>query len=157
VDLTYVDNVVHALLLALDAPAERVIGKTYTITNGESVALWDVIRLVLRRLGIDDGLRREPLPLVLAAATLMEATATLTGREPRLTRYAALILARTQTYNIEAARRDLGYAPLVTVEEGLERTLRAFEMKAAGGVAPALRRRTSPANHPGPVKPTTPL
>jgi nucleoside-diphosphate-sugar epimerase len=126
VDLTYVDNVVHALLLALQAPAARVHGRTYTITNGEHPLLWDVICNVLRSLGICKRLRSVPLPIALTGAALLEASATLTGREPRLTRYTALILARTQTYDISAAERDLGYVPPVPLAEGIARTIAAL-------------------------------
>jgi len=125
VDLTYVDNVVHALLLALDAHA--AIGKIYTITNNEHIPLWDVIRQVLRQLALPTNLRQIALPVALAAATFMEARAWATGQEPLLTRYSAAILARTQTYNITAARRDLGYAPQVSVAEGIERTVAALK------------------------------
>jgi len=56
----------------------------------------------------------------------MEWRAALTRREPLLTRYSVLILARTQTYDITAARRDLGYTPVVSVADGIERTISAF-------------------------------
>jgi nucleoside-diphosphate-sugar epimerase len=121
VDLTYVENVADALVLALDAKAAT--GKTYMITNDEHILLWDVIRSVLRRLGIPANLRQVPLAVALVAAGLMECRAALTGREPLLTRYTAAILGRTQTYDISAARRDLGYVPRVPVAAGIERTL----------------------------------
>ena len=121
VDLTYVGNVVQALLLALDAP--RALGNTYTITNDEHVALWELIRTVLRRLGIPADLRRVPVAPALAIARLMEARARITGREPLLTCYSVAVLARTQTYDIMAARRDLGYVPSISVAEGIVRTL----------------------------------
>jgi nucleoside-diphosphate-sugar epimerase len=121
VDLTYVDNVVHALLLALAAPA--AVGLTYTITNDEHPPLWDVIRQVLQHQGLSTKLPRIPLDVALLAAAIMEARAAITGREPLLTRYSAAILARTQTYTISAAQRDLGYAPQVSVAEGIARTL----------------------------------
>ncbi|HEY0734608.1 MAG TPA: NAD-dependent epimerase/dehydratase family protein [Herpetosiphonaceae bacterium] len=124
VDLTYVDNVVHALLLALDAPT--AVGRTYTITNGEHPLLWDVIRQVLQHQGLSTQLRRVSLNVALLAAAIMEARAALTGCEPLLTRYSAAILARTQTYTISAAQRDLGYAPQVSVAEGIARTLAAL-------------------------------
>ena len=129
VDLTFVDNVVHAIVLALDAPCAA--GHTYTITNGEHVPLWDVVRRVLVHHGLPSGLRRVPLGLVMAAAALMEARARFDGREPALTRYSALVLARTQTYDISAARRDLGYEPTVGVDDGLQRTLSAMVPRRA--------------------------
>jgi len=127
VDLTYVDNVAHALLLALDAPAAS--GHTYTITNDEHPRLWDVITAVLRGLDLPADLRAVPLPAALAAATLMEARAHLTGQEPLLTRYSVAILARTQTYDIAAARRDLGYTPRITLDEGIARTIAALKSR----------------------------
>lgn len=124
VDLTYVDNVVQALLIALSTPA--AVGRTYTITNGEHVPLWQVIRTVLQHQGLSTKLWRVPLNVALLAAMIMEARAAITGREPLLTRYSAAILARTQTYSISAAQRDLNYAPQVSVAEGIARTLAAL-------------------------------
>ena len=121
VDLTYVENVAHAILLALDARA--AVGRTYFITNDEHVRLWPVIRRLLQSLHLPHQLKPLPLSLALAAAALMEAGSRVTGREPPLTRYGVGVLARTQTYNIAAARRDLGYAPVVSVEFGINATL----------------------------------
>lgn len=124
VDLTYVENVADALVLALNAGA--AMGRTYTITNGEHANLWATIREVLQRLGLPTNLRRVSLPVAQAAAALMEARAVLTGREPLLTRYSAAILGRTQTYDISAARRDLDYLPRLSLHEGIERTLESL-------------------------------
>ena len=112
----------HALTLALQAPT--AIGRTYHITNDEHLLLWDVIRYVLSRLGLRLRRRSLPLPLVRLAAALMETQARFSGRDPLLTRYTAGILACTQTYDIRAARQDLGYRPLVSVAAGIEETLR---------------------------------
>lgn len=124
VDLTYADNVVHGLLLA--GRSSSATGRTYTLTNDESPRLWEVIATVLARLGIPPIRRIVPVPVALTAARLMEAAAQVTGKEPLLTRYSVLILARTQTYDISAARRDLGYSPVVSLEEGMERTIAAL-------------------------------
>jgi 2-alkyl-3-oxoalkanoate reductase len=124
VNLTYVDNVVQGILLAGHSPA--AVGRTYTLTNGESPRLWEVITTVLSRLNIPPIRRTVPVPAALTVAGVMEAAARVTGKEPLLTRYSVLILARTQTYDISAARRDLGYSPIVSLAEGIERTSAAF-------------------------------
>lgn len=124
VDLTYVDNVVHSLLCALEN--DTALGKTFHITNDEHPRLWDVIRALLADLHLPAPRMALPLPVALAAAAGMEAAARLTGREPLLTRYAVEILACTQTYDISAARRDLGYAPVVPLADGIARTLAAL-------------------------------
>ena len=42
-------------------------------------------------------------------------------REPLMTRFAASQLSHSQWFDISAARRDLGYSPMVTIDEGMER------------------------------------
>jgi nucleoside-diphosphate-sugar epimerase len=142
VDLTYVDNVVYAIILSITAPAA---GRTYFITNGEHVVLWDLIRHLLDRLGLNSNLCRIPLPAALAAASLMEARATLTGKEPLLTRYTVAVLAREQTYTIAAAQRDLGYYPIVSIAEGVRRTVADLEesgFRTQNSEGSAVRTRT---------------
>jgi len=51
------------------------------------------------------------------------------GDEPPLTRFVVLNLTRTNWFDISAARRDLGYQPRVTLEQGLE------QLRATGAPA----------------------
>jgi nucleoside-diphosphate-sugar epimerase len=123
VDLTHVSDVVQALMLAVQRLVPDTAFPVYTVTSGEHVPLWEAIRAVLRKLGISDKLPKLPLPVALTMAGMMEKLSLFTGREPHLTRYSALILACTQTYNIERAKQDLGYLPRVGWQEGLETAL----------------------------------
>lgn len=125
-DVTYVDNVVHALLLALYA--QNVCGKTYIITNDEHVVLWNALRVILQRLKLPESLRTMPLPFALMLASAMERKASWMGTNPMLTRYMATMLACTQTYDISAARKDLCYEPVVSVSEGIDRTLDSLKL-----------------------------
>ncbi|GLV53735.1 3-beta hydroxysteroid dehydrogenase [Dictyobacter sp. S3.2.2.5] len=125
-DVTYVDNVVHALLLALYA--QNICGKTYIITNDEHIVLWNALRVILQRLKLSESLHTLPLPFALMAASAMERRASWIGNTPMLTRYTATMLACTQTYDISAARKDLSYEPVVSVSEGIDRTLDSLKL-----------------------------
>jgi nucleoside-diphosphate-sugar epimerase len=121
-DLTYVENVVDALLLCADAP-EVLLGRKYNITNGEPLPLWGLIRRVCDALGYEFPRRSISYPLALGLATALEVVSTLLPGhpEPLLTRYMVGILAKSTTLDISAARRDLGYLPRIPVEEGFQR------------------------------------
>lgn len=123
VDLTYVDNVVDALVVARNAGHVRGV---FTITNDEHPGLWPSIRRVVEGLGLPGPRRRIPVRAAMAWARALEVVATASGREPLLTRYSVAILSTGQTYDVTRARVELGYSPAVTVEEGLERTIAAF-------------------------------
>ncbi|MBV7327063.1 NAD-dependent epimerase/dehydratase family protein [Chloroflexi bacterium TSY] len=125
VDLTYVDNVVQALRLCLDIRA--AIGRTYFVTNDEHILLWKVIRELLQQVGLSPNLPTIPTPVAQTIALFMEKWATITHRTPLLTRYSIAVLTCTQTYDISAARTDLGYTPHISVEEGIKRTIEALD------------------------------
>jgi nucleoside-diphosphate-sugar epimerase len=126
IDLTYVDNVAHAVVLAVKSPRSQQV---YHVTNEEHVPLWPLINRVLAHFGVPSPRWRVPLWLALQVGRLSEWRATLLGGEPRLTRYTAALLGTTQTYDIAALKRDLGYRALVSVDEGVQRTLQSWSEK----------------------------
>ena len=84
VDLTHVDNVVHAIRLAMER--RGVQGRVFLITNDEHPSLWQVVRRVCRELGHNDQFGSMPYTVALTAATMMETRASILGGEPMLTR-----------------------------------------------------------------------
>lgn len=131
-DLTYVDNVVEALLLARHAP--EAAGRTYFVTNDEHVRLWDLIAEVLNGLGLAPPKRRMPLGAALAFASALETLHRALPQlgEPPLTRYTVALLGCHQTLNIAAARRDLGYSPTVGMAAAVAHTISWFRRGAHG-------------------------
>ncbi|RXK54352.1 NAD-dependent epimerase/dehydratase family protein [Oleiharenicola lentus] len=132
VDITHITNVVDAHLLAEGAlvqPDHPARGRAYFITNGEPVVLWDWINEVLRGVGIPEITRRVPLPVAYAAGGLLEAVWRL-GRkpgEPPMTRFVAKEMATDHWFKIDAARRDLGYHPLVNVSQGTKELVKHYK------------------------------
>ncbi len=123
VDMVHVDNAVDAHLLAeralVDATSPAA-GRAYFITNGEPVVLWEWINRLLETLGERPVTRRLGLGLALPLGAACEGLWRVLrrGGEPPLTRFVASELARDHWFSIAAARRDLGYAPRVSMAEG---------------------------------------
>jgi len=139
-DYTYVSNLTDAVLLADEALAKDGLnsiaaGQAYFITNGEPMPFWDFIRKVAARLGFPPVKYRAPKTLVYMIATVMEGIDTLKGgtlnAEDGLTRFAIRYMCTHHYFSIEKARRDLGYNPSVTVDEGIERTCQHLEATGA--------------------------
>lgn len=128
IDLTYVDNVVEAIHLALEAP-EKFEGHIYNVTNDEPLPLYDTFRYVLSRLDYKVRERRLPLPIAWKLATGLESlhsTFRILG-EPTLTRYSTSVLGVSRILSVEAIKRDLGYRPVVPIREGLDRFIESLK------------------------------
>ncbi len=122
VDLTYVENAVDALLLCETAP-ESCLGRKYHITNGEPVLLIDVLRRLFEKLGLPLRIKPVSYRTAFYAAWAMEGIARCLPwmKEPPFTRYTVSVLGKSQTLNIDRARRELGYSPRISVSEGVDR------------------------------------
>ena len=125
IDTIYVDNAAEAHLLAAErlAPGSPIAGKAYFISQGEPIETWDMINRLLAAAGAPPVQRTVPAGLALALAWCFETAHKLarSQREPRLTRFVVKELGSSHWFDISAARRDLGYAPAVSIEEGLRR------------------------------------
>jgi nucleoside-diphosphate-sugar epimerase/glyoxylase-like metal-dependent hydrolase (beta-lactamase superfamily II) len=128
IDMTHIDNLVAALLLA----ARRgEAGTICTITNDEPIQLWPLLKQVLSELGICAQLRTVPRSLALMAASVLEWQHRFFNRsgEPLMTRYAAGLLSRTQTFDLASARTALGYEPVVGMQHAVRSTLATMKSK----------------------------
>jgi len=123
VDVLYIDNAVHAHVLAAEKLKEHpfLSGRIYFISQGEPINLWGMINRILEAGGKRPLKRSIPTSAAYAVGACMEAGYRLFGveREPRLTRFVVRELSTSHWFDISAARRDLGYVPKVSIEEGL--------------------------------------
>ncbi|EJT73430.1 hypothetical protein GGTG_10268 [Gaeumannomyces tritici R3-111a-1] len=135
-DFTYVGNVAHAHLLAARAllithesataplEHERVDGEVFLVTNDSPLYFWDFARMVWKAAGSPHGVDRVwvlPREVGLALGWLSEMGCWLVGRAPTLNRQRIIYSCMTRYYNIDKAKRRLGYKPLVSLEEGVRR------------------------------------
>lgn len=122
IDMTYAENVVYAMWLATTKD-DLQSGLTFNITNDEPEQVAIVLeKLFVRDLGQKMEVRDVPYLALALAAQGLECVSKLTGKEPRLTRYSIGVLAYDMTLSLARARAALGYAPIVTLDEGIRRT-----------------------------------
>jgi len=137
IDTTYIDNAADAHLLAAEGlmPGSPIAGRAYFISNGEPRPLWDIVNAILAAADLPPVTRRVPLGVARAAAACMEAACSMLRirSEPRLTRFLVEELTTAHWFNISAARRDLGYEPRVSIDEGLRRLAEWLQTQARGG------------------------
>jgi len=122
VDLTYAENVVHAMWLATIGQGFES-GTAFNITNHEPTTVADVLEgLFARQLGRPFSVRNVPYFVLDTAARALEGVAWVTGKEPLLTRYSVGALAFDMTLDTTRAQTLLGYQPVVRMAEGISRT-----------------------------------
>lgn len=131
VDTVYVDNAARAHLQAADQlyPGSSVAGKSYFISNGEPLPLWDMVNRILAAADIPPVTRSIPPKLAFAVGCICEGLWSLfrLSGEPPMTRFVAHELASAHWFDISAARRDFGYNPEVSIDEGLLRLRRSLQ------------------------------
>ena len=130
VDSVYIDNAAAAHILAADKVTFQAAcaGKPYFISNDEPMPVFDLINKILAACGVPPVTRSIPVPLAVMAGWMMETIYRVLSitEEPPMTRFVAHQLATSHWFDISAARRDLGYVPLVTIDEGLDRLKQSF-------------------------------
>ncbi|MBC8284249.1 MAG: NAD-dependent epimerase/dehydratase family protein [Nitrospinae bacterium] len=128
VDMIYIDNAVSAHLKAALAPNANVAGKAYFVSDDEPVILWNWINELLNRLRIPEVSRNISYSNALRLGTILEGVYGFLGikKEPPMTRFLASQLATSHYFNISRAKKDFGYQPLVTQEEGINRLIHSL-------------------------------
>ncbi len=135
IDTVYIDNAADAHLLAADRLETRApcAGKAYFISNGEPLPLAEITNGILEAAGLPPVTRQIPAALAYGLGALAEFIYSLLRirNEPPMTRFLARQLSTAHWFEIGAARRDLGYEPVVSIGEGLRRLRALWEDQAS--------------------------
>ncbi|KAJ4295703.1 erg26, C-3 sterol dehydrogenase [Collariella sp. IMI 366227] len=140
-DFTYAENVAHGHLLAARAllvtyasktiplDTERVDGEAFIITNDSPVYFWDFARAVWAAAGSPDGADRAWVlsrDVGMALGYLSEWFFWAIRKPPTFNRQRIIYSCMTRYYDISKAKRRLGYAPLVPLDEAVKRSVKWF-------------------------------
>lgn len=129
VDLTYVDNVAYAAMLACCNANELDHGEIFNISNGEPMPIEATLKLLFGSLKLTVSICTLPYPLL---CPFLMANEWVRCRlpsypEPNLTNYSAGLFHYHQTLDISKAQRLLGYQPRLTIKQGIEQYAKWFK------------------------------
>ncbi|MCD4653636.1 NAD-dependent epimerase/dehydratase family protein [bacterium] len=131
IDSVYIDNAADAHVLALEQlePSADCAGKAYFITNGEPVPTWQLVNRILDCAGIKPVDKTISTAMAMKMAYIFETVYRLfkSEKEPRLTRFVVRELSTSHWFDISAAKKDLGYFPKISLDEGFVRLREGLE------------------------------
>ena len=125
IDIIFVENAALGHIQAAEALTSEkspVNGQAYFLSQGEPVNCWDWINEVLAMKGLPKVKRSISFSAAWALGLALEGVykcCWLQG-EPVMTRFLAAQLAVTHYLSIAKARRDFGFAPKISMAEGMK-------------------------------------
>jgi nucleoside-diphosphate-sugar epimerase len=123
----YIDDLVQGFLLALEK--EQAVGEAFLICGPSYVSQRELAALIARHTGGRVLPFRIPAQPIQWLGDLVEAACVPLRIEPPLHRRRVDFWTKSRAFTIEKARRVLGYAPQVELDQGIARTA-AFYRRA---------------------------
>lgn len=136
-DHIHVDNLAEAVTLSLSRGRD---GAIYYVTDGHPMPIRDFFTALMATQGVDvSGSRSIPVAVAAPIAAMLDAGARLLRRPtaPALNNWLITIMGRDRSYDISAARTDLGYRPRVGFDAGMLEMVRSASTGPAAEPSPA--------------------
>jgi nucleoside-diphosphate-sugar epimerase len=109
IEISDVRDVARAFIAA--ARSEKACGHAINISGGQPRPVREIALAACGALGVPCRIRSVPVGLLMVAAGLLEALGRIVDREPPVTRYSAMTLAWSQTFDLSGAADLLHWRP----------------------------------------------
>ncbi|HUV67637.1 MAG TPA: NAD-dependent epimerase/dehydratase family protein [Sedimentisphaerales bacterium] len=118
----YVSDIVQGLLLAGDN--DRAVGQAYNIANDQLFTQEQLWRAIAEAVGAKPPRIHVPYAALYPVSAIIERAAILARypRQPLITRVGVNVFGTENRHAIDKARAELGYAPRVSLSEGVRLT-----------------------------------
>jgi len=126
-NVVYAGNVAEACILAADNP--KAVGQAYNCSNDGELTQRQYFNMIAEAIGAKPVTKCVPYKTAYTAAFVLECIGHLLRlkKPPLITRYAVWLMGRDTFFSAEKARKELGWKPTVSYEEGIPATIRWFE------------------------------
>lgn len=122
--MVYIDDLTEGFRLAAESPAAA--GRTYILTGDEAPTLNELVHEIAGVAQVKSPPFRLPVWPFWLAGALCEAVCVPLGIEPPVYRRRVKFFTSNRWFDTSRARAELGFAPKVSLREGLRRTLDSY-------------------------------
>ena len=126
--LTYIDDLVAGFRLCGTVPGAA--GRTYILAGAEVTTLNELVAIVAEVAQVAPPTLHLPVWPFWIAGALCEAVCAPLGLEPPIYRRRVDFFTKSRAFDISRARAELGYAPQVSLRDGIARTLAWYRAHA---------------------------
>jgi nucleoside-diphosphate-sugar epimerase len=117
--LVYVTDVVQGLLLCADR--DCALGQAYNISNDQPLTQEEFLGAIAEELGVAPARLHIPFRAAYGIAFAAEQAAKIMHSDhPLVTRHGVILYGGENRHSIDKARSELGYAPRVSIREGVK-------------------------------------
>lgn len=121
VDSCYIDNAALAHILAADCLRTNSVcaGKAYFISNDEPLIMSDLINKILAAANLPAVTKTINEDLAYYLGVIFESIYSVLNvkQEPVMTRFVAKQLSTAHWFDLTAAKQDIAYTPIVSIDE----------------------------------------
>ena len=123
-NLTYAGNEAEGCILA--ATKDCALGQNYNLSCDGVITQSEYFNKIAECIGAKPVTKKVPYAIAYQAAFWMEFFGHLFGKKtpPLVTRYSVWLIGRQCFFSEEKARRELGWKPTVSYEEGIQRAVK---------------------------------
>jgi nucleoside-diphosphate-sugar epimerase len=119
--LTHIDDLVEGFRLCAEVP--QAAGRTYILAGAEVTTLRELVGIIAEEAGVPTPRLRLPVWPFWIAGAACEAVCAPFGIEPPLYRRRVDFFTKSRAFDIGRAKAEIGYAPRVSLHDGIRRTL----------------------------------
>jgi nucleoside-diphosphate-sugar epimerase len=122
--MVYIDDLTEGFRLAAESPAAA--GRVYILTGNEAPTLQELVHEIAGVAQVKSPRFRLPVWPFWLAGAVCEAVCIPFGVEPPIYRRRVKFFTSNRWFDTSRARTELGFAPKVSLREGLRRTLDSY-------------------------------
>jgi len=123
--LTYIDDLINGILLLGKTP--KIEGEIFTLAGDQYTTLNELVRIIGQILGVEVSRRHFPVWPLWTAGAVCEFLSKPFGFNPPIYRRRVDFFIKDRAFNIQKAKKLLGYQPKVTLQEGLKHTANWYQ------------------------------